>query len=465
MPSAEGLHVELESELPPSLPAGSETSVFCFGTCFHAREPVVGLHLIVGDAHHRPTALRMPRRDVAVAHPSSPHSYRSGFWATVPVSMRGRPGDAVGLHLAVTLRDGTERIVALGSITIGPQAHTCDAPAAGPAIAICMATHEPDLALFAGQVQSLRAQTERDWICVVSDDCSSAPVYDEIARLLAGDLRFVLSRSERRLGFYRNFERALALAPADVEAVALCDQDDHWHPEKLERLREALGSAQLAFCDLRLVDAGGRVLRDTLWEGRRNNHSDLASLLVANSIPGAAMLFRRALVELALPFPDPPGVPFHDHWLALVALASGEIAYVDRPLYDYMRHGGAVLGSAGAPSARRGRWRAAYFFGYEARAVMAETLLERGAPADAGRRRALQRFLDSATNPAAFAWLATRELSHRRETLGGERALAQGIAWRWLVAAGARVSHRCDASLPGVGGFEQPRLRRWIGGA
>ena len=42
--------------------------------------------------------------------------------------------------------------------------------------------------------------------------------------------------------------------------------------------------------------------------------------------------------------PDAPGVPFHDHWLGLVAMASGDVAYVDRPLYDYVQHPGAVFG-------------------------------------------------------------------------------------------------------------------------
>ena len=38
-------------------------------------------------------------------------------------------------------------------------------------------------------------------------------------------------------------------------------------------------------------------------------------MLVANTITGAATLFRREVAELALPFPDTPGLPFHDHWL------------------------------------------------------------------------------------------------------------------------------------------------------
>ena len=90
-------------------------------------------------------------------------------------------------------------------------------------------------------------------------------------------------------------------------AVALCDQDDRWHPEKLAVLREAIGGAGLVYSDQRLVDADGRVLRDTLWHGRRNNHTDLTSMLVANTITGAAMMLRREVAELALPFPDTPG--------------------------------------------------------------------------------------------------------------------------------------------------------------
>src|SRR5258708_13765466 len=104
------------------------------------------------------------------------------------------------------------------------------------------------------------------------------------------------------------------MAPADAELLALCDQDDRWHPEKRRVRRGALGSAQLVYCDQRLVDAAGNVLRDTMWRGRRNNHTNLASLLIANSVTGAATLFRREVAQLALPFPEPPGLRFHDHW-------------------------------------------------------------------------------------------------------------------------------------------------------
>ena len=179
------------------------------------------------------------------------------------------------------------------------------------------------------------------------------------------------------------------------------------------------------YSDQRLVDADGHVRSETLWRGRRNNHTNLASLLIANSITGAATLFRREVAELALPFPDTPGLQFHDHWIGLVALAAGDIAYVDRPLYDYVQHAGAVFGEVSGGRARRGPrgllrgGRGAYFLGHLPREVQAETLLVRCAGRlSAPKRRALRRYV-------------------------GERALARGLrVARRAAAARARRAQR-----------------------
>src|SRR6266511_3605679 len=148
--------------------------------------------------------------------------------------------------------------------------------------------------------------------------------------------------------FFRNSERGLALDPAEARFVVLCDDGDRWYPEKLDALREGSGTAELAYSDLRRVDVSRGVRAETMWQGRRNNHTNLASLLISNTIVGASCLIRRRAVERALPFPSGPGWDFHDHWLVLVALSTGEVAYVDRPLYDQVKHPGGVLGRVGA---------------------------------------------------------------------------------------------------------------------
>jgi glycosyltransferase involved in cell wall biosynthesis len=408
----------LESQLPASLPTRVGTAVFVHG---HGADTI----LVDGTPHRAEAAA-------------------GAFWAVVPIPPRDRPG-AIEIALA-----------AAGAVTPAGRIEVVERAAAAPAtddrIAVCMATYEPDRRLFQAQIESLRAQTDDRWLCVISDDASEA----DVAAMVAGDERFVVSRADQRRGFYGNFERALALAPPGSRLLALCDQDDRWHPDKLATLRAALGDAVMVYSDQRLVDAEGRVLRDTLWQGRRNNHTDIASLLVANSITGAATLFRREIADLALPFPLTPGLPFHDHWLGLVALAAGDVGYVDRPLYDYVQHGGAVFGDVSQGGAERGTVsaRGAYFRGYVHRQVLARALLVRcGGRIAPRKRRQLDRFLAAERAPSAFAWLLARALTRRRETLGSELELARGIAWR-------RLRPR-TAELPELLSYQQRPLRRW----
>ena len=475
--AALGLDVALETDLPKGLPAGTPTAVFVFGHCFHPHIAVTGLRLLVDGVGHRPDAVGMPRRDLEIWRRSQGldpegRSYRSGFWAVLPVPTPTGPGP-IRVQAAVTLADGGETVVELGTIPVTPPPPTAAIAAPlGPAspIAVCLATYEPEPALFGAQIASLRAQTDTRWTCVVSDGGSSAATLAGIVDVIGDDPRFVVSPAGRRMDPYRNFERALSLAPADAPLIALCDQDDRWYPDKLATLRFALGDAMLVYSDLRLVSDDGRVVRESLWTGRRNEWHSLASVLIANTIPGAAMLFRHTLLATALPFPEIPGFHYHDHWLALCALAAGEVRYVDRPLYDYVQHGEAVMGGAARPTPRnvqgsRGL-RDAYFGGVVPRQVQAGTLLLRAAGTlTPRRRRALEWFLAASRSPPAFAWLALRPLRAlvgHGETLGGEWALARGITWRWLIGHVARGA--ADARFPDPPRFEQPRLRRWRGG-
>jgi glycosyltransferase involved in cell wall biosynthesis len=514
-PTAEGLEVSLDRPLPASLPVGAATAIFCVGTCFHRHRPVADLTILVNGVRRQPTAQRMPRRDrFQELHPNLPpeearsvdrdpdsvrdpelRSYRSGFWATIPIDPRDRPGE---LKLAVEARlsGGTIAAASVGTIEVveRPDSSLYENPptAAGePLIAICMATFNPNMELFRAQVESIQAQTYGNWVCVISDDCSEAELFDEIAGVVERDERFLLSRADRHLSFFRNFERALELAPAEADFLALCDQDDRWYPEKLEALLEGIGPAELAYSDLRRVDVNGGVRAETLWQGRRNNHTNLASLLISNTIVGASCLIRRRAVEHALPFPSGPGWDFHDHWLVLVALSTGDIAYIDCPLYDQVQHPGAVLGHVGAdegtkppgkrPSLRarighrRGflsRWRSAYFSMYLQRDFHARVLLERCGPElNRRKRRALGLIVSAARSPLALAWLAgrpARALVGKNETLRLETVLAKGILWRDLIALltmGRQRPGRSseDASMPSpVPQKLVPRQRRWL---
>jgi glycosyltransferase involved in cell wall biosynthesis len=508
-----GLEVNLDTPLPSRLPVDCATAIFCLGTCFHRRSAIERLEIVVDGTCHGPTAFRMPRldlfrelhpflsieedgsvdRDSSSTEDPEVRCYRSGFWATIPIEARALPGE-IELGVRVRMADGRMASAGLGRIeVVEPSNPPSYGDAAdrrgGDLIAICMATFNPDPELFRGQIDSLRGQTDTDWICLISDDCSAPAHFEAIERTVGRDSRFVVSRSDRNLGFYRNFERALGMVPAETALVALCDQDDRWYPDKLEVLRRSIGSAQLTYSDTRLVDADGRVLADSLWKRRRNNQTNFASMLIANTISGAASLLRREVVDLALPFPEAPGHLFHDHWLGLIAMATGEVSYVDRPLYDYVQHSGAVQGKmvveddaspaqSGGWARRRLRalreffigWRSAYFLGYVTLKVQVEVLrLRCSSRLTPRKRRVLTRILASERSPLSFAWLSARPLRGlfgRSETLGAEEDLAKGILWRHIVALRTRRRETPqgslhDSSLPLAASFDQKRLRRW----
>ena len=372
------LRLTLESELPAELAVGRGSALFVCGWCFCAEAAIESLVFVVDGVEQPVAAHSMPRLDPFRAlHPGvDPYatadldrdpesgddpelrSYRSGFWGLVRVGPR-RAGE-LAITLRARLAGGGVAEARVGTLAVvsrerpfplpspsGP-VDLVGEPSAEPLVVICMAAYNPAPELVDAQVRSIREQTYRNWRCVISDDCSSPAGGQALARAVGDDPRFVVSRSPRRLGFYRNFERALTLAPAEAQLVALADQDDRWHPDKLATLVAALGDAQLVYSDARVVSRDGVVIADTWWERRRNNHTDLLSLLVANSVTGAASLLRRELLADALPFPPAQFAHFHDHWLALVALSLGEIGYVDRPLYDYVQHGEASLGHAAA---------------------------------------------------------------------------------------------------------------------
>jgi len=97
-------------------------------------------------------------------------------------------------------------------------------------IAICLATYNPDPGLLRRQLDSIRAQTRRDFTCLIHDDGSRLERWAAIEELARTDERFRVFRAEHNRGFYRNFEAALALVPPLTPYVALSDQDDLWYP-------------------------------------------------------------------------------------------------------------------------------------------------------------------------------------------------------------------------------------------
>lgn len=207
---------------------------------------------------------------------------------------------------------------------------------------------------LAAQIESvLRQKTEARLRILIGDDGSSDETLQIIANFCATypDQVFFLGKGPGR-GAAANFARLLEASTADY--IFLCDQDDVWDVDKvalaLRQMRAAeleYGGASplLVFSDLRVVDRNLKLLANSFWayqniDGRAVS---LISLAMQNVVTGCTCLLNRSLVCRALPLPDT--ALMHDHWLALVAAATGRLLVLPRATVSYRQHGGNEVGA------------------------------------------------------------------------------------------------------------------------
>lgn len=221
---------------------------------------------------------------------------------------------------------------------------------ASPLISIALCTFNGERFLRP-QLDSLLGQDHPALEVVAVDDGSGDGTVAILEAYAARDPRLRVFRNAETLGHRRNFDRAMGLCRGEL--IAPSDQDDVWRPDKLRLMAAALGGAAAIYCDSELIDSEGRPL------GRRMSQlfpmariDDPAGFYFGNTVSGHAMVFRRALLERALPIPE--GL-YHDWWLAFVAACEGGVSYCPEPLVGYRQHVATVTDVARLRSSGRRR--------------------------------------------------------------------------------------------------------------
>lgn len=334
-----------------SFHVGKGLALYLQGWAFCPGNAIRRLYVLDGTRQHEIKNHSWARPDVVhYFHPAQDPtggSLFSEFITILPIEEIAEP-ESRELRLLAELKSGEMIEQSLAVFEFQPGANRRPVkvkwPAKGAKVAICMAAYNPPLELLKRQIGSIREQNHRNWICIITDDSSSAASRNDILDLIENDSRFVYVKNKERKGFYNNFEECLSLVPVNAEFVALADQDDYWHSDKLTKLIHALPeSKKLAFSDCRIV-TGREVISDTYWTDRKNEYTDFLSLFLANSVTGAASLFRSDILDRILPFPQRLMDAYHDQWIALAAEVAGGISYIEEPLYDYHQHGANVIG-------------------------------------------------------------------------------------------------------------------------
>lgn len=213
------------------------------------------------------------------------------------------------------------------------------------------------------QIDSILEQDGVDARILCRDDQStdnSVAILDEYAAAMPDRLRRM--PGERNLGASASFSRLMQYTIEedllDEEGVciyiAFADQDDRWHPERLNQCLEAMHRLErqaghatplLVHSDLRVVTDGGEEIAPSMaaYQGLEPTRTSLGAQLMSNTVTGCTALINPALLRKALPVPAE--AIMHDWWLSLVASAFGRRRYIDHPLVDYRQHDTNAIGA------------------------------------------------------------------------------------------------------------------------
>lgn len=198
------------------------------------------------------------------------------------------------------------------------------------------------------QLTSILEQTQLPDEIVICDDSSTDDTVSVIRSTLeryAGKL--ILITNHQNIGYKKNFVQAMSLCSGDI--IFLSDQDDVWEKNKIALLKRTFQDnprAILVFHDAKLVDDQLKLLYNSFWKMLKFDPKiffryDYDILLERNVIQGSACAFRKKLFYKALPFPRET---IHDEWLALVAIAEGEIIPIAQPLMKYRQSDNNLIG-------------------------------------------------------------------------------------------------------------------------
>jgi glycosyltransferase involved in cell wall biosynthesis len=205
-----------------------------------------------------------------------------------------------------------------------------------PALSILLPTYNGE-AHFAAQIESILAQSWEDFELLIVDDGSSDSTPAIAAAQAARDPRIrLLEGGGGNEGQKARLIELVRAARAPLLSVA--DQDDVWDRERTRRLVEALGDNALAYGRSELIDGEGRPLGINLAAnfGGAPAPGDRIALLFTPRVSGHAMVARREMVtETAFRRFQP-----FDWLIALEALFSSGIVYVDEAIVHHRIHGG-----------------------------------------------------------------------------------------------------------------------------
>lgn len=197
------------------------------------------------------------------------------------------------------------------------------------------------------QIDSILAQTYKDWTLYIRDDASKDNTLEIINNFSLNHPNIVVIKDDDgNLGCNGNYFRLLSLA--ESKYYMFCNADDYWFSNKIQvsfdRILEEESRHKdkpiIVHTDLSISDINLNILTESYWETINTDPEKFKTfnkLGICSIVAGATMLFNKKVKELT--FPVSEHAPFFDHWMALKVVGIGIISSIHTPTISYRQIG------------------------------------------------------------------------------------------------------------------------------
>lgn len=204
------------------------------------------------------------------------------------------------------------------------------------------------------QIDSILAQSSRDWHLYICDDGSADRSYDIVLDYAQKYPEQITAQKNETPSGSACANFMGMLKKSEAEYVMFSDQDDFWLPdkvrltfEKMKQMEQVYGDCPLlVHTEMEIVDSELNRISPSFTRFQRLDPkcNTLNRLLCQNNVTGCTVMINRSLADLVKDAPA-GDMLMHDWWIALAAAAFGQIGFVDQPLNRYRQHGGNQLGA------------------------------------------------------------------------------------------------------------------------
>ncbi|WP_455043056.1 glycosyltransferase family 2 protein [Leptotrichia buccalis] len=201
-------------------------------------------------------------------------------------------------------------------------------------IDILMATYNGEKYL-PEQIESIIFQTYKEWNLLIRDDGSSDDTFEILTKYEKKDNRIRIIKDEKgNLGTVKNFEELLKIS--NSELIMFSDQDDVWKKDKIEVMMKYIDDFDLIISDAIITNERLEPQYKSLFSVVSSRNGIIKNI-IKNTYYGCCMLFKRKILEKALPIPKNKEIG-HDLWIGLISEKYYKVKFIDEKLIYFRRH-------------------------------------------------------------------------------------------------------------------------------